>query len=235
MHRIGPALRETRERRKLTLREVEERSAELSHELAYPSYRISASLLDQLEQARHELTATELCVLAYIYQIAPEQFISSVYPHPSRSDPSWDENTELASVSHPLQASYKWGIIGRDDSTLEPLLPAGSLVQIDTARREIGPAQKWTNLLQRPIYFLRCQSDYFCGWCDLDPTGTSLTLVPHPLSRAPARHWGDRSEVEVIGLVVAAKVVLPRRYEQHPRSVPSEPHFSGIDRPQVDS
>jgi hypothetical protein len=57
--------------------------------------------------------------------------------------------------------------------------------------------------LQRPIYFLTTGDAYFCGWCEFDPLGELLTLVPHPLSPASSRRWQYRKEVETIGRVVA--------------------------------
>ena len=104
------------------------------------------------------------------------------------------------------QAPYKWGIIGKHDRTLEPLIRTGSIVQIDTRRREITPRKEWARELQRPIYFLRAGGAYFCGWCEFDPLGEILTLVPHPLSPASSRRWKYRKEIETIGRVVAVVV-----------------------------
>jgi hypothetical protein len=38
----------------------------------------------------------------------------------------------------PSKAPYGWGIIGKRDRTLAPMIPAGSIVQIDTQKRAIS-------------------------------------------------------------------------------------------------
>ena len=135
----------------------------------------------------------------------PEQLFRSIYPKFLRRDPP-DETTLFSPKSGPLPGPYKWGIIGKHDRTLEPLIRTGSIVQIDTRRREITPRKEWARELQRPIYFLRAGGAYFCGWCEFDPLGEILTLVPHPLSPASSRRWKYRKEIETIGRVVAVVV-----------------------------
>jgi transcriptional regulator with XRE-family HTH domain len=210
MERTGGTLRAIRLQRKLSLREVEERCNSFAQERGDNSYRISASWLGRLEKKTHGLTVNKLIVLSHIYDVKPEQLLSSIYPDSLRPDPPPDETTLLSQESEP--AHYKWGVIGRHDRTLEPLIPTGSIVQIDTRRREISPSKDPTQELQRPIYFLKAGDDCFCGWCELDPRGELLTLVPHPLSPASIRRWHNRKEVEVIGRVVAVIVrVTPGR------------------------
>jgi transcriptional regulator with XRE-family HTH domain len=204
MERVGGTLGAIRLQRKLSLREVEERSRIFAQERGDNSYRISASWLGRLEKKPHGLTVNKLIVLAHIYDIKPEQLLSSIYPDSLRRDPLPDETTLLSPEIGP--APYKWGIIGTHDRTLEPLVPAGSVVQIDTRRREVSPSKDWAPELQRPIYFLKTDDAYYCGWCELDPLGELLTLVPHPLSPASSRRWQYRKEVEMIGRVVAVIV-----------------------------
>jgi transcriptional regulator with XRE-family HTH domain len=202
----GGTLRAVRQQRKLTLREVEERSRIFAEEMGHNSYRISASWLNRLEQAEHKLTAKQLLVLAHIYDVQPEQLFRTMYPDSLGRDPPPDETTLLSPESGPSSGPYKWGIIGKHDQTLEPLVPMGSIVQIDTRKREISPHQAWAQQLQRPIYFLTTRDAYFCGWCELDPLGELLTLVPHPLSPASSRSWKYPQEVKIIGRVVAVTI-----------------------------
>jgi hypothetical protein len=35
------------------------------------------------------------------------------------------------------------------------MIPAASIVQIDTEKREVSPKKHWTHEFQRPIYFLK--------------------------------------------------------------------------------
>jgi transcriptional regulator with XRE-family HTH domain len=118
------------------------------------------------------------------------------------------DETGLLSVHNCLLAtSYRRGIIGKRDRTLDPMIPAGSIVQIDTQRRAISSRKDWTHEFHRPIYFLMAREGYFCGWCELD-NSEWLTLVPHPLSPASSRRWKYRTEIENLGRVVGVAVRL---------------------------
>ena len=206
MERIRGTLGAIRLQRKLSLREVEERSRIFAREKGDDSYRISASLLNRLEKTQHGLTVNKLIALAHIYGVHPVELFRSIYPDLLGRDPPPDETRLLSPESGPSPAPYKWGIIGKHDRTLEPLIRTGSIVQIDTRRREITPRKEWARELQRPIYFLRAGGAYFCGWCEFEPVGEILTLVPHPLSPASSRIWKYRKEIEMIGRVVAVVV-----------------------------
>ena len=109
--------------------------------------------------------------------------------------------TTLLSSENGLLHPYRSGIIGKRDRTLDPMIPPGSIVQIDTQERAISSRGDWTHEFQRPIYFLTTRDAYVCGWCDLDRSSDWLTLVPHPLSTAPSRRWRYRKEIENIGRV----------------------------------
>jgi hypothetical protein len=129
-----------------------------------------------------------------------------MYPDLLGREPPPDETTLLSPENGPSTASYRWGIIGKHDRTLEPLIPTGSIVQIDTRRLERSPRKEWVRELQRPIYFLKTADAYFCGWCEFDLLGQILTLVPHPLSPASSRRWKYRKEIQTIGRVVAVLI-----------------------------
>jgi hypothetical protein len=92
------------------------------------------------------------------------------------------------------------------------MIPAGSIVYIDTRKRSISSRKDWTNEFQRPVYFLMTRDAYICGWCELDKTSDWLTLIPHPLSPAPSRRWKYRSEIENIGRVVMVAIRLKREF-----------------------
>ena len=104
---------------------------------------------------------------------------------------------------------YRRGIIGKRDRTLDPMIPAGSMVQIDTQKRAISTRKdRNAHEFQRPIYFLSTRDAYVCGWCELDRNSDWLTLVPHPLSPAPSRRWKYRKEIESIGRVTFVAIRL---------------------------
>jgi transcriptional regulator with XRE-family HTH domain len=119
-----------------------------------------------------------------------------------------DETTLLPTEGGPSRTPYLRGIIGRLDQTLSPMIPAGSIVQIDTSKREIAPKIDWTHELQRPVYFLKTKDEYLCGWCELDEESQWLTLIPHPLSSALSRRWRYGTEVEILGRVMSIVIRL---------------------------
>jgi transcriptional regulator with XRE-family HTH domain len=119
-----------------------------------------------------------------------------------------DETTLLATESAQSLAPYRRGIIGKRDLTLDPMIPAGSIVQIDTQKRAICSRKDWTHEFQRPIYFLMTREGYVCGWCELDKDSDWLTLIPHPLSPASSRRWKYRTEIENIGRVIVVAIRL---------------------------
>jgi transcriptional regulator with XRE-family HTH domain len=121
-------------------------------------------------------------------------------PHALAPDQQPEETTLVAADSR-LTAPYRRGIIGKRDRTLDPMIPAGSIVQIDTRKRTISSRRDWTHEFHRPIYFLTTRDAYVCGWCELDRDSDWLTLVPHPLSSASSQRWRYRKEIENIGRV----------------------------------
>jgi transcriptional regulator with XRE-family HTH domain len=215
---IGAKLRAIRQQWQLSLREVEQRSRRIAEERADSSYHVSASWLARLESDEHELTVHKLIVLAEIYSISTDSLIRSIYPRNEQSlildqlssqndtmslaGGSPDRTTLLLAKDAPTRPPYRWGIIGKLDLTLDPMIPSGSIVQIDTGKREISPKRTWTHAFQRPIYFLKTKDGYFCGWCELDEDSQWLTLIPHPLSPASSRRWRPTG-IENLGRVVA--------------------------------
>jgi hypothetical protein len=119
-----------------------------------------------------------------------------------------DETTLLALESGQLTTPNLRGIIGKRDLTLDPMIPAGSIVHIDTRRRAISPRRDWPHEFQRPIYFLMTRDSYVCGWCELDKHSDWLTLIPHPLSPASSKRWKYRAEVECMGCVIFVAIRL---------------------------
>jgi transcriptional regulator with XRE-family HTH domain len=217
---IGARLREIRQQMRLSLREVEERSHLVAQERGDLSFQVSASWLDRLERSEHELTVNKLLALAEIYNTPIDQLLRTLYPETEKQNPeqpsspsnrpSSDETKLLPTEARPSGTPYRRAVIGKD-ATLDPMIPAGCTVQIDTRKREISPKQDWAYSLQRPIYFLKTKDGFFCGWCELDENSQWLTLIPHPLSSSPTRRWIFGIEVENLGRVVAVVIRLGDR------------------------
>jgi transcriptional regulator with XRE-family HTH domain len=129
-------------------------------------------------------------------------------PDMSLAEQPPDETTLLATETGRLLGPFRRGIIGKRDLTLDPMIPSGSIVQIDTQRRAISSRRDWTHEFQRPIYFLMTRDAYVCGWCELDKGSDWLTLIPHPLSPASSRRWRYRKEIENLGRVIFVAIRL---------------------------
>jgi hypothetical protein len=125
-------------------------------------------------------------------------------------DQSPDETTLLPSrkKNAPFPTPYLRSIIGRLDLTLDPMIPPGSIVQLDTRNLAISSRKNSTHEFQRPVYFLMTRVGYVSGWCELDRNSEWLTLIPHPLSPASSRRWKYREEIENLGRVISVVIRL---------------------------
>jgi len=96
---------------------------------------------------------------------------------------------------------------------MDPMIPPGTIVLINTQRRAIAHRRDWTNEFNRPIYFLLTREGYLCCWCVLDKNGEWLMSDPHPLSYVAAERWKYMKEVDVIGRVsvILFRVEEPKR------------------------
>jgi hypothetical protein len=138
-------------------------------------------------------------------QNSQANYLPSDPPFPDQSP---DQTTLLPRKNVPSPTRYLLGIIGKLDLTLDPMIPPGSIVQIDTTKRALSSKKDRTHEFQRPVYFLRTREGYVYGWCELDGNSESLTLIPHPLSRASSRRWKYREEIESLGRVIAVVIRL---------------------------
>lgn len=203
MERLGLLLRAIRERRKLTLGEVAERCKSLAIEAGDNSYRLSAGWLSRLERHEHQITSHNLVALAHVYGIETGHLIRAAHSNVVEELETSSLTSLIPSAQRIPVTPYRWGIIGNDDQTLAPLIPAGSLVMIDTRKRLPVAAKRWANEFHRPIFFISHKQRCFCGWCEVDPVSRSLMLIPHPLSPASVRQWRAADHVEIVGRVVA--------------------------------
>jgi transcriptional regulator with XRE-family HTH domain len=238
MAEIGARLRMIRQQWRLSLREVEQRSRSIAQKRGDSSFQVSASWLTRLESDGHELKVNKLIALAEIYSIPIEQLLRCNYPGkgeplaidqlpgPSAttfpmegsqksqanhllSDTAFpNQTTLLPKKNAPLPTPYLRGIIGKLDLTLDPMIPPGSVVQIDTRNLAISSRKNWTHEFQRPVYFLMTRVGYVSGWCELDRNSEWLTLIPHPLSPASSRRWKYREEVENLGRIISVVIRL---------------------------
>jgi transcriptional regulator with XRE-family HTH domain len=110
---------------------------------------------------------------------------------------------------------HRYACIGTEDYMMHPLLPPGSLVQVDETRREIL-ASGWSSEYERPIYFFELRDGYACSWCAL--SGGHLILQPHTTSPCTPQMFRYPDEIEVVGQVVAVAMRLDSARKGKPRS-----------------
>ncbi len=156
-------------------------------------------VLKQLSNPNATLLLTEGPLEQQAKYLVPDSLLAD---HPP-------DETGFLPVGHGrLPVPHRRGIIGKRDRTLEPMIPAGSIVHIDTRERAVSSRRNWAHEFQRPIYFLMTRDVYVCGWCELDRNSEWLTLIPHPMSPASSRRWKYRTEIESLGRVVAVAIRL---------------------------
>ena len=66
-------------------------------------------------------------------------------PHGFLADPPPESTALLPSEDGTLPSHYRIAIIGQQDRMLTPMVPAGSIVLIDTQRRTIAGHKEWTH------------------------------------------------------------------------------------------
>lgn len=72
-------------------------------------------------------------------------------------------------------------LIGLADRMMWPLLPPGSLLQLDSRDRTIAEGQ-WSEF-ERPIYLIEYRSRFYC--CHAQRRGDTLRLISHAESPSP--------------------------------------------------
>jgi transcriptional regulator with XRE-family HTH domain len=103
------------------------------------------------------------------------------------------------------QRQYCYGIVGREDWSMFPILRPGSLVLIDEKRRKIARGG-WAHEFARPIYFLEHRGGYLCGWCAV--CSDRLFVLPHPASEKGPTVFQYPGEIDVIGQVIGVVTLL---------------------------
>lgn len=112
-----------------------------------------------------------------------------------------------------------YGYIGLNDRTMYPLIRPGSFVIIDDQKLEVAQSG-WKHEFDRPVYFVELRRGYRCSWCQRE--GSSLMLIPHPLSGCRIETFASPDEAEVIGQVtgVAMRLVETESETGHGRREP---------------
>lgn len=98
-------------------------------------------------------------------------------------------------------------LIGSSDRMMWPLLPPGSLLQLDARERTIAEGS-WSEF-ERPIYLIEYRGRFFC--CHAQRRGETLRLISHNESPAPPATAIPFREAKVRGRVTPIFKPLPAR------------------------
>ena len=113
--------------------------------------------------------------------------------------------SEFPGMERFAKGRYRYGHIGLSDRRMGPILRPGSLVLVDTSRRQVKDAD-WNNEYDRPLYFVELRQGYRCGWFQKDRS--RLIMQPHTLSRCSPEVWRTPEDAEVAGQVVGVVTYL---------------------------
>jgi hypothetical protein len=154
----------------------------------------------RMELERSELVRINLRELGFSLELNLERYLDVKHTHLLDA-----ESAAWHHLPGPLQerlnpSRYQYGLIGSEDDSMGDLIPAGSLVEIDHRQTALD-GFAWKTLHERPVYMVRHMDVYSCAWFQQD--GPELTLLPHPLSKAPVRRFALPGQAEVIGRVVS--------------------------------
>ena len=210
----GQRLKTLRNRRNITVREVEQASRRIAEAKGDKKFCISNGWLAQLENGvSSEPSICKLFSLSVIYH-ANLLDLLRLYDidvdDKEKYEPVADPSLTQLILHHPLSTSlipeleaHEPGIIyahlGSDEFTMYPLIRPNALLKIDTTQKKLSPIA-WRNEYERPIYFVELRDGYSCGWCELQ--GNQLLIIPHHSSRASVRHFTYLREAEIVGRVI---------------------------------
>lgn len=202
----GQKLKSLRNKRNITVREVEHASRRIADAKGDKRFCISNGWLAQLENGVSEPSICKLFSLSVIYQAEfldlvrlynvdvddKEKYQPVANPHLTQVQTTSSGNgTEAPGIIH--------AHLGSDDLTMYPMIRPGALLTIDTNQNKLSPIA-WRNEYERPIFFIELRDAYACGWCDLQ--GNQLLIIPHPSSPAGVRRFTYPREAEIVGRVV---------------------------------
>ena len=221
----GEKLKSLRNKRNITVRDVEQASRRIADVKGDKRFCISNGWLAQLENGASEPSICKLFSLSVIYHTNfldlvrlynvdvddREKYEPVADPHltqlMSNNNGGNGHSTELTGAMSAWQLaggeehapSIIYGHLGSSDLTMYPMIRPGALLKIDTSQDKLV-AGTWRNEYERPIFFIELREAFACGWCELQ--GNQLLLIPHYSSPASVRHFTYPREAEIVGRVI---------------------------------
>ena len=225
----GQELKALRNRRNITVREVEQASRRIADVKGDKRFCISNGWLAQLENGASEPSICKLFSLSVIYRAnflelvrlydvdvdakekyepVAEPHVTQLISHNARNACTQPDRvtTGLAVMNARELAGAEvcaphivYGHLGEADFTMHPLIRPSALLKIDTSQNKLQ-AIAWRSEYERPIYFIELRNGYACGWCELQ--GNQLLIIPHHSSPVGVRRFTYPREAEIVGRVI---------------------------------
>jgi transcriptional regulator with XRE-family HTH domain len=211
----GQKLKSLRNRRNITVREVEQASSRIADVKGDKRFRISNGWLAQLEKGDSEPSMWKLFSLSVIYHanlldllLLYNIDVNEKEKYETVADPFLTQLISQNGLSTTLKAGQSgdncpnhivYGHLGLAEFTMYPMIRPGALLKIDISQNKVV-MNTWRNEYERPVYFIELRGAYACGWCELQ--GNQLLIIPHQSSRASVRRFTYPREAEIVGRVV---------------------------------
>ena len=225
----GQTLKSLRNKRNVTVREVEQASRRIAEFKGDKRFCISNGWLAQLENGVSKPSMWKLFSLSVIYH-ADFRELARLYdvdvddkeiyepiadPNLTQllSDKSNGNGSALLFSQAPIVTSLEpmtvskngdmhivYARLGLAELTMYPMIRPGALLKIDTKQNKPGPVA-WHNEYERPIFFIELRGGFTCGWCDLQ--GNQLLIIPHHSSPEKVRRLTYPREAEIVGPVIS--------------------------------
>ena len=222
----GQKLKNLRNRRNITVREVEQASRRIADFKGDKRFCISNGWLAQLENGISEPSICKLFSLSVVYRTnfldlvslynvdvddkekyepVADPYVTQVISYSGDGYALAEVPTAQAQVATSLAATSSadpniiYAHLGLADFTMYPMIRPNALLQIDTSQNKLQ-TNGWHNEYERPIYFIELRQAYACGWCELQ--GNQLIIIPHQSSPASVRRFTYPREAEIVGRVI---------------------------------
>jgi len=225
----GQTLKSLRNRRNITVREVEQASRRIADVKGDKRFCISNGWLAQLENGDSEPSIWKLFSLSVIYhadllylltlynidvdekakyELVADPYLTQLIPHNGNGSSEISFAQERSSTGLNVTSAVDgddcarhilYGHLGLSDFTMYPMIRPGALLKIDTSQNKVVTSA-WNNEYERPIYFIELRGACTCGWCELQ--GNQLLIIPHPSPFASVRRFHYPREAEIVGRVV---------------------------------
>jgi len=226
----GQKLKSLRNRRNITVREVEQASRRIADVKGDKRFRVSNGWLAQLENGDSEPSIWKLFSLSVIYhanlldllllynidvnekekyEIVAEPFLTQLICQNGNGRAAVSEIcASQAQLATTLNASQS----GEDGprNIIYGHLGLAEFTMYPVIRPgallKIDTCQNkvvmnvWRHEYERPVYFVELRGAYACGWCELQ--GNQLLIIPHPSSPTSVRRFTYPREAEIVGRVV---------------------------------